>query len=311
VPYPALSAEDARAALLKAGVDIAPDALSTLQIEARDERWAVRLPGDRIAWFAASDAGLAMLRLERRVLGLLAQRCSFAVPRILWEGADGDVDLRALVPGRVDPWGAYQRVAADPALAGALGGALGALLAEQHTRVTAADAAGWLPALPTWPEPAALLEPRLRRVVEDGALLSRVLAVIERYEAVSVAEADRALVHTDLGLHNLALDDTLGLRGVFDYEGAAWADRHHDLRYLVFDNDRDELLEAACAAYEPATGRPVDRARVLLYNAACAVGFLAYRAALSEVVPAEARSCGRTLAEDLRWTRHALARCGG
>jgi hypothetical protein len=32
------------------------------------------------------------------------------------------------------------------------------------------------------------------------------------------------------------------VHGLFDYEGAAWADRHHDFRYLAFDLDRDELL---------------------------------------------------------------------
>jgi len=42
-----------------------------------------------------------------------------------------------------------------------------------------------------------------------------------------VAARDRALVHGDLGLHNLALDpETDAVNGVFDYDGAAWADRH-------------------------------------------------------------------------------------
>jgi hypothetical protein len=45
--------------------------------------------------------------------------------------------------------------------------------------------------------------------------------------------------------------------------------------------------------------------RVFLYNAACALGFLAERRGRG----ADERSCGRTLAEDLRWTRHALGRC--
>ena len=45
------------------------------------------------------------------------------------------------------------------------------------------------------------------------------------------------------------------VHGVFDYEGAAWADRHHDFQYLVLDMDREEVLEAALAVYEPAVGR--------------------------------------------------------
>jgi hypothetical protein len=108
-----------------------------------------------------------------------------------------------------------------------------------------------------------------------------------------------------VGFHNLALDpDTHAVRGIFDYEEAAWADRHHDFRYLVFDLGRDEMLEAACSVYEPLVGRPIDKGRVLLYNAACAVTFLAYRAGWQP----EEKPCGRTLAEDLRWSRHAIAR---
>ena len=50
--------------------------------------------------------------------------------------------------------------------------------------------------------------------------------------------------------------------------------------------------------------RSLDRNRIRLYNAACAIGFLAFRAG----VPPEQKSCGRTLAEDMRWVRLALAK---
>jgi aminoglycoside phosphotransferase (APT) family kinase protein len=125
------------------------------------------------------------------------------------------------------------------------------------------------------------------------------------YEAVPVCEADRALVHTDVGFHNLAIDPVSRVvHGLFDYDSAAWADRHHDFRYLVFDRAGDEMLNAACGTYEPLVGRAIDRPRVLLYNAACALSFLAYR----DGTEPEARSCGRTLAEDLRWSTHAVGR---
>jgi hypothetical protein len=94
------------------------------------------------------------------------------------------------------------------------------------------------------------------------------------------------------------------MRGVFDYGDAAWADRHHDFRYLVFDEKRPEALDAALELYEPALGRPLRRDRIRLYNAVCAVSFLAFRVG----TPPEQRSCGRTLAEDLSWVRSALAR---
>jgi len=108
-----------------------------------------------------------------------------------------------------------------------------------------------------------------------------------------------------LGLHNLALDpETDAVNGVFDYDGAAWADRHHDFRYLLFDVGREDMLDAALEVYEPAVGRRLDRDRIRLYNAACAIGYLAFR---SGVAP-DQKSCGRTLAEDLRWVRTALAK---
>jgi aminoglycoside phosphotransferase (APT) family kinase protein len=63
-----------------------------------------------------------------------------------------------------------------------------------------------------------------------------------------VAARDRALVHGDLGLHNLALDpETDAVNGVFDYDGAAWADRHHDFRYLPFDVGREDMNPRAAS----------------------------------------------------------------
>lgn len=63
------------------------------------------------------------------------------------------------------------------------------------------------------------------------------------------------------------------------------------------------MLEAALAVYEPAVGVQLSRQRIYLYNAVRAFGFLAYRLG----TPAGEKPCGRTLAEDLRWTRWAIA----
>jgi hypothetical protein len=258
-----------------------------------------------VAWFAASAEGLRRLRNERRVLRLLAARCSFRLPVVLFESAGGGIDVRDMVPGRADPWVVFAAVKDSVELGGQLGAALGAILAEQHVRVGPADVAAWLPRRPAWPEPRAWVAERLVTVVEDRELIARALAVMEAYEDVPVAEADRALVHTDVGFHNLGIEPgSYAVHGIFDYDGAAWADRHHDFRYLVFDLDREEVLEAARAVYEPAVGKRIERGRVLLYNAACAVTFLAYRAGSGP----EERPCGRTLEEDLRWSRLAIAR---
>jgi hypothetical protein len=145
-------------------------------------------------------------------------------------------------------------------------------------------------------------------VVNDAELIADAHTIIDAYESVPVSEADRALVHTDVAFHNLGIDPKSHIvHGIFDYEGAAWADRHHDFRYLVFDADGYELLDAAVSAYEPIAGHPIQRDRVFLYNAACAVTFLADRAGTAPGT----RSCDRTLAEDLRWSRIAIARVLG
>lgn len=146
---------------------------------------------------------------------------------------------------------------------------------------------------------------RLPRLVNDQILIRLMEHVIERYEAVRVSAKDRALVHGDVGLHNLALDpDTDAVNGIFDYDSAAWADRHHDFRYLLFDVDREDMLASALEVYEPAVGRQVDRDRVRLYNAVSAISYLAFRLG----IPPDQRSCGRTFAEDLQWVRAALSK---
>jgi Phosphotransferase enzyme family len=299
--YPDLTHATACRALCEAGLSYPADAL---HIAAREERWAVSLPDGRIAWFPASEAGASRLTVERRVLGLLADRCSFRVPKVLFTAKSG-FDLRLMVPEQFDPWGLYYQCLADSGLARRIGRSLGAILVEQHTRIVEADVAGWLPRGVSWPEPGASIRERLPRVVDDRSLVRRLEEVIDMFEGTRVETGDCTLVHGDLGLHNIATDpETDRVNGVFDYEGAAWADRHHDFRYLLLDIGREDMLDAALELYEQAIGQSLDRARIRLSNAACAIGFLAYRVG----VPPEHKSCGRTLSEDLRWVRAALAR---
>jgi hypothetical protein len=294
--------DSARAALLAAGI-LPLD--RGVRVEPRDHVAIARLPSDHIAWFADDAIGAARLRTERHVLRLLEARCSFRVPRVVYEAPDGAFDVRATVPGVCDPWIAYARVKEDSAAARRIGCAVGYMLAEQHTRIARVDVEGWLPERPAWPEPSGWIRERLPRVVDDPPLCARIDALLDRYDAIAVDDADRVLVHADLGLHNLAIDpESFDVRGVFDYGDAAWADRHHDFRYLLFDFDRDDALDAALEVYVSAVGRPISRERVALYHAACAASFLAYR----DGVASEATWCGRTLAGDLAWTRAALAR---
>lgn len=225
-----ITAESVCEGLRQAGIALSP---SELRVERREERWAVRLPSDRMAWFPANARGRQRLTIERRVLRLLAERCTFATPRILFESPSG-FDVRAMVPGRCDPWPLCERIKTDLPLARHIGQAIGAILVEQHTRVTKSDVAGWLPDRVSWPEQADWIRPRLAKVINDTALISCIRRVLDTYEGLSIDPADCVLVHGDVGLHNLAIDPaTNDVRGIFDYDSAAWADRHHDARYCA------------------------------------------------------------------------------
>jgi hypothetical protein len=296
-----LTAEAACEALRGAGIICSSE---DVQIVAREERLAVSLPGERIAWFPASELGNKRLAVERRVLRLLTERCSYQAPQILFVSACG-FDVRQMVPGRCEPWDLFHRCKTDWRLAQRIGRSIGAILAEQHAKIAKEDVSGWLPQRVAWPEPSHWVRERLPQVVNDHALIGVMEQVIERYEAAPISAKDHAMVHGDVGLHNLAFDPaTDTVNGIFDYDSAAWADRHHDFRYLLFDVDREDMLDSALEVYEPATDRQINRDRVRLYNAACAISFLAFRIG----TPPDQRSCGRTLAEDLRWVRTAVSK---
>lgn len=288
--------------LHQAGFEIQPEAI---RVEPREERWIAHLPGDRMIWVAMSEKGREQLRIECRLLKLLETYCSFAVPRVLYESVDSNFNVRLKVPGLVDPWRLYGLLQQDTVFATRTGEAIGKILAEQHTKIERQAVAGWLSREISFPVDPALIRDRIPQVINDAGLLSEIDAALVQYEALQIEATDYVLVHSDLGLHNLAFDpDTLTVQGIFDYEEAAWADRHHDFRYLVFDFDRSEMLEAALAVYEPAVGVQLSRQRIYLYNAVCAFGFLAYRLGTAD----DEKSCGRTLAEDLRWTRWACSK---
>src|SRR5262245_49470504 len=152
----ALTADTACDAFRAAGM--ASDS-GDLRVERRDDRWAVMLPGDRMAWFPANAPGRQQLSIERKVLRLLAERCTFGAPRVLFESPAG-FDVRAIVPGRTDPWGVFAEARQDAALARRLGQALGNILVEQHMRITRTDVAGWLPQRVSWPEPSSWIRER-------------------------------------------------------------------------------------------------------------------------------------------------------
>ena len=286
----------------------APSAMADIRLERHEDRWFAFLPGDRLAVFPL-PAARALAACERSVLRALARRCSFVAPRILAEAPDGSCDLRAMVPGTHATYAVYARVRDDTANATKVGRVLGGMIAELHTQVRSADLAVPLPVTPNWPEPRDWIRERLPHVIDDAALAAAADRIIAQLEDSGIAgqAADRVLVHTDLGLHNIAIDpDSLTVHGIFDWEAACWSDRHLDFRHLVLNATRHPLFDAAAAVYAERTGISVSRDRVYLHNAAMAVSYLAFRHGIAP----EENWCGRTLAEDLHWTRTAIARVG-
>jgi hypothetical protein len=65
------------------------------------------------------------------------------------------------------------------------------------------------------------------------------------------------------------------------------------LSYLTLDLAHDDALEAALAVYEPALGHTLSRARIRLYNAACAIDCLAFRGGVPPDEPMARPHAGR------------------
>jgi hypothetical protein len=267
-------------------------------------RGVVELGDDCFAFVARDAAGRSVLVRERAVLSAISGKLSVAVPRVLWVDAGGDVDVRRGVGGLVDPFGLYARACEDAGYAAAIGAQIGGVLAELHVVVMADELRAMLPRRVSWPEPSGWIRERLPRVIDEQGLVAAIDRALRRFDSFAAPEEDRRLVHADVGLHNLAFDPSgRELRGMFDFAEAAWADRHWDLRHLVWRGRAAATLEAAIGSYAAAGGGALSRARVVLYNAATAFSYLAFR----DGVAAEQRWCGRTLAEDLAWTRDVLA----
>ena len=292
---------DARLALLRAGLIQSEHPFEAWE---REDRLAVPLPGDRLAWFPTTKDGRVQLHRERRVLRLLEKYCRFQAPRVLFEDPTG-WDFRSLIPGSVRPFHLRDRLQCDPQLANRFGEDLGRILADQHSSIPSTDLRGWLPGTANWPRSEDI--PHLPQVVDDPQLLSRMELALERRAAMLSQVSGPVLVHGDLGPHNVVVDpDSLRLRGVFDYDGALLADRHQDFTYMLLHQSEEPVLESAIAIYEPITGERIDRDRVRLLNAVAAIGYLAYRHGHAP----DEEWCGRTLGQDLAWARAALTYAG-
>ena len=131
VVYPSLTPAFVCGVLQKAGLRCDPE---QIRLSKREERWVVFLPGQRLAWFAASETGRARLQTERSVLYLLETCCDFGAPRILIVSEDGSYDVRTMVPSTSEPWQVSAAVAEDRDLSRRLGAAIGRILPERAGR---------------------------------------------------------------------------------------------------------------------------------------------------------------------------------
>ena len=76
-----LTTDDVCLAVREAGFALGPEDIS---LDPRDERLAVALPGGYMAWFPTNADGSARLKIERKVLHLLADRwpCATLYPKV-------------------------------------------------------------------------------------------------------------------------------------------------------------------------------------------------------------------------------------
>lgn len=274
-----------------------------LRPEFRRWRWAAPLPADRIAFFADAPDSVERLRRERSVLDLLGPRLTrFAIPSVEHVSPDGRLQVRRMVEGvGATAWfGGYERLRMlDASPAGRrLAGELGRALAELHGSATQAEVTALgVPVGEPLPLALADLHQHLAGRLPDPALAPALDAVLERCAASGEEEAGYALIHGDLCAGNLVINPETGrLVGMFDFEYAAWTERHED--FYALHSFGDEFTARALDAYATASG-----VRPSIWLAALHHLCAAFHA-LAEALPT---SDPERVARQLRWVRGALA----
>ena len=289
-----------RDALAAAGyvADSAP-----LRPEFRRWRWVAPLRGDRIAFFADAPEAVERLGRERAILDLIGPRIiQFAIPSVEHASPDGRLQVRSMVKGveATACFGGYecQRLLDASPAGRRLARELGHALAELHGSVTHAEAeAVGVPVGEPLPQAIADLHRRLVGCLPDPALAPALDAVLERCVALGEEEAGRVLIHGDPCAANLVIDPESGrLVGMFDFEYAAWADRHDD--FYALHSFGDVFTERALAAYAAASGVRPSLRRAAAYHVYAA--FYALAEALTAGDPGK-------VAKQLGWVHGALA----
>ena len=125
--------------------------------------------------------------------------------------------------------------------------------------------------------------------------------MLEAYAAPDEDAGEQVLTHGDIGMHNLAVDPATGrLVGLFDFDLAAWDDRHVDLYSL--HSYGDDFVELTLDAYMTVAGRRPSARRAGLHHLLGA--FEALAGALAEGDP-------YWIARRRRWVDGAIAGAPG
>jgi aminoglycoside phosphotransferase (APT) family kinase protein len=289
-----------RLAALTADADV-----SVVQRLERENRQMFLLSNGLMAIIADNMAGQQDMRRERRILGLLGSKdLSFQIPEILSVSTDQMAELRRPVQGDVDHQRILDAVTADHTVAKSIAGQAATILVELHQAISIDEALQLVPSSYRWPPSIDWVTQRLPGVTDDQPLIASCLEIINLLHDRPPQEQS-VFCHGDFGFHNLAFSPGhFEIQGVFDFGEASFNPPEWDLRYLTFDpNDTDDLiLDSALEIYQAAANRKIDKHLILVYNAVSAITFLAYRTG----IPAHQLWCGRTLNDDLAWTRLAI-----
>jgi aminoglycoside phosphotransferase (APT) family kinase protein len=292
---------------------------------ASQQAWAVDIAlddGEKLELVMRRDMGgvLNFATLSRAsefaVIGA-AYASGVPAPRPYFTPAEID-GKQAFFMERVPGEAVGRRVVSEPSLAAAR-----ALLPAQLARALAAihrvdyDAAGLVPLLQQPPPGCSAASVEIERLYRELDSIDEAHPALElalRWCALNepARETSTTLIHGDFRIGNVLVDET-GLRAVLDWEFAHIGDPHEDVAWLCVRAWRfgQTTLEAGgiagretwLRAYEEASGRAIDRARIayleILGNVKWAVGCgMQARRHLSGLEPSiELASLGRLAAE--------------
>ena len=78
-----------------------PISTTAIEIGRRGERTLVILPDGRLAWFALTAEAADHLGIEDRLLGLISDKCSFRVPKVLTSMGGWTIENRYGIKHRI------------------------------------------------------------------------------------------------------------------------------------------------------------------------------------------------------------------